>query len=612
MNHARLATLGLGTLASAWAASPPALALQHVAQVTIEPEYLDYGLNLDPPEGQFGRSEYGDFDGDGQEDVALLAGTRLDVLFAPGIHEALVIDVSNPWGLNLNVTDFSVLRNNVGPDFLVFADELGISWLEFNTGTSPYGITRHLVSSQSGLGRLDAWSDGAGNFWIGAVSADGVTLYSVQSTTDGPLPNSWSSMTSHATGSPSPPIDFVLFDETDAADNAPSMAMLIPLGLGVFDPWGDTLISNFTIVPGITYTDMTRISRGSTGNADSLGFLAEMNGNDFYITMHDGVTQGLEWLPNAEDFYSLTAGRGDEDDLDDIVLAGHGSEKLFLMYDQADDADDPPSYSFDSQKFEEYPAEAGDALLQFADPLFVDVDHDNDGDLTIALQDNLELRVLRSGVIDSARYRADFLEAGFGTVTIEEPGPGNQGEPGNPAPSTKLGAHVRADTSSGTEAEWWIDVKVTLPDPLPSDYFEVIAWRCDSGSFKINTSPIHSERLDATGWAGTTQTVSISPDEAGEAFNGDVWEDQIYVIFQFVDAPSSSAPQTKCYAAQGILIAPSEEGYLPPHTGTGNEFALMVDQIENIDGSFHREDPLPEGKGDSTGCVPANNPPMRN
>ena len=71
-------------------------------------------------QGSFTRTGAGDFDCDGQEDVAVLAGTRLDVMLAPGIYETLLSDLGHQ-DEGRPVLDFAVLSGD-GKDQIAVID----------------------------------------------------------------------------------------------------------------------------------------------------------------------------------------------------------------------------------------------------------------------------------------------------------------------------------------------------------------------------------------------------------------------------------------------------------------------------------------------------------
>ena len=581
----------LGTLLAMAALAPADTVHQHGGPPDLDGTYY---LELPPPAGDYTRSEWGDFDADGQEDVASLSGNRLDILFAPGIHEIAIPDISNPEGQGLDVMDFAVVRQPDGRDKLALVDESGLVMLDLSTNEEGLVVHRKELGGFDQAVRLDVWHDGQGKHYAAGMHADGRGIY-LADDLEGP----WNISPMMFTGAPVPALEMALLDASGRGE-APKVAAIFGNFICYFDPWGgDPLeLKHF---PGVSYQDMARYRRGGMNDADGLAFLAEYEGAPYFASICDDTISSFQPLDPAQQFYSLRAGRYDTDDLDDLVITGNGSQRLYILLDEASSAAETPSFSFDSDFFHTYQAAPGTAAGQTAQPLLLDADHDGDGDLALALQLENRFWVGRNGTVDAADFMATHDQGAF--------------TPPDAAPDDPpVGAHfyhswVDRDGDGVDDAlEWWIDLEVILPASAPSPYLDVITWKTPLGQKVIDRVPVDVQRIDVSNLeGGTPLRLTLSIDEPGEAIYEDLWLEQVYTIFQFFEADGPNAPQHHCYPAHGIVIAPDLYTLDPPHVPV-DIWAISKD----IPGHFlSGNDPLPNGSGDDTDCVPADNPPQR-
>ena len=552
-----------------------------------------YVLQLPAPAGDRTRAGSADLDGDGMLDaISLTASGRLDALFAVGIHEIVVPDISNPEGQGLEVMDFAVIVEPDGRDTLALVDESGLVVLDISTNEDGLIVNRKEFGGFEGATSIDVWHDGQGNHYAAGLKADGSDIYRADDL-DGP----WKLRPTTPTGSPVPALDMALLDASGRGE-APKIASIFGNFICYYDPWGgDPLDLKF--YPGVSYRDMARYRRGGKDDADGLAFLAMYGGAPHIASICNDTLSSFQPLDPAEQFYSLSSGRYDTDDLDDLVLAGKGSERLFVIIDAASSAAENPSFTFDPEFFHAFDADPGTAAANTSQALLLDADGDGDGDLALPLNVQNLFWVGRNGTVDAAGVMALHDEGAF-TPTDADP------------EDPPVGAHLyptwvdRDGDGVGDELEWWIDVDVTLPTSLPSPYLDVVTWKTPINQYYIHHVPVDSQRLDVSGLAGTRLRLTISADEPGEAFYGGAWLEQLYTIFQFVDAADLDAPQSHCYPAQGIVIAPGIVD--PPHAPVD---IWMV--TADLPGSpVLGGDPLPNGSGDDTDCVPAERPPLRN
>jgi len=522
-----------------------------------------YSLTLMTADGPYTTMGYGDFDRDGQNDAALLAGSRLDILYAPGIYEALVDDVANPTQAGKRTEDFVVLRGDDHDAIVALDEDDGLVLLSFNQPT--LAPARTVIGGFAGVVEMDVWGSAPGPYWIAGITADGSYVHTATA----------ADVTSVALGTPYPTNEtvvgingFVLFDHDGDSMTPPQAASTSNAGFARFDPWGTEAVSVATS-PTITYQGLTRVRR--TSEPDALGMLLTVTGNPAFILWQAGQTSNYRLLPADLQIDHITAGRRDTDGYDDIMLAGRGSEQIYPMYDLAG-GNGPAVFIFDAALGIKYEGAEGDAAAQESDVLMIDIDNDGDQDLLYALQNQNVLRVMRTSVVNAADFAVEF--------DVDNFGPG-------------VGGRWSMDDRT-------MEIGFTYPSVTSSTYFEVIAWSVNLGGVMLNPQPIHSERFAVD--SSTPKTCDVTLDISGAYSVGGAWTRRVYVMIQRVEAPSLTEPQTFCWPALGLILVPPGDPYSPPHPPTIT-FEVMPVSASGL--------PVGNTPGNDVDCFPSGTPPQR-
>ncbi len=573
-------------------------AVVHAGQMSHQnppPPVVCHELELDPPgpnEFYTGTSAL-DIDGDCIMDVAYLIGSRVEVLLAPGLYEALMTNVAD--GRDIAVCE------RAGRDDLLVVGAAGLSrvaWNEAGAIEADFWSTTPLAADEwCDVTVLRTWSRDASSVHVAGLHSNGKWI--LRGRLVGTV---WFD----ADPIEVPPVvtDFDLVDwdgeieVTHLPDaRAPEIACRTASTVFVWDPEGDPVLVGIWSTDVVVPTRIARIRQaGWTREWVATLATSVMNGQQYLVATGAGDPPSIAALGSSYAFTTLGTGDFDGDGSDDAVMSSAASWQLAWARNAGGGAG-PAAFAASNLVVRSTGA-TGSAAGNQATPAVADLDGDSDADVAFPQLASSTMWVFQEPSIHSGSQRP--------TLRFEE-------SIGSPA----VGARV----DSGQRLSFLVEPPVVDA----GDHLEVVAWRVPSAASPIlDSTPVTTQRFDlAFVLAGDVVPVEFvvpgGPSLVDSSGNPSTLQSIVYVVLQTFDLDTSGDPVWR-YPALAVVIEAQGSGngttpnalFVAEH---GNELAFDVFTGFAGASSFQGggADGQDVGSGSDVLCLPApiNDPPRR-
>ena len=460
----------------------------------------------------------GDYDGDGQQDLAYLLGAQVDVMLAPGLFEARLPDIGTS-------NDLATVPHSPF-DYLLTVNASGLWRLVWEPLTQTWNSTLIAAADWAGAQALDTWVDANGQVTLFGLDASGTKIVEMHfDDTTG-----WTPGATIDTGSSAPFTHIAAFDYD--GDGTPDVGAITTSLLSVYDPASATPSTPLTSgsIPGWSNTAITRIHHAGSSR-EWLGWI--------WTKLSDGTTQkfctfGLEGTANVQgmgnglDYYDLQAADMDADGDDDVVAVNREKWALSTIPNEGVPAVAP---IFSGASLVEHVYATTSAATNQARPCIVDIDGDEDGDLCLPLQDESALWIHRNTTVDH---------------------------------TTEMPALIASDVSGVAalyhEANQELTFEIVLPGAvgatLQGDYLEVAVWSQPNPNTPVDPAAIYASRTSVAGMLGAdTLTYNISTSALPvSSISQTGFESILYIKAQMIEAASPLVSEPASNAYPGLLV----------------------------------------------------------
>lgn len=511
-----------------------------------------YLLGLTPDGGgqpsYYGRSVAGDFDGDLQQDAFILRGKTAEILFAPGLYDALVPNVGS-------AIDMATLHRPGGDAVLLVGDG-GLQRWGWNAATQTAETTliegTHWIDAR----RIVLVDRGGGApIDVYGLMADRHTFRRLSNVAQTPQEVLLFTAAEEV-------LDFAVVD-TDG-DGALEIVAMVASGLRVFDPEDPAAVplrqhdaaggTSVAIVP----------VRMSFSDAVWIAWAVRVGTTDILVRVGPN---GL--LPRTTlgswGLVAMSAGDHDNDGNDDLLLSYTSALELALLTNMGDTS--VPQFGLD----ETVPATGYPELerIALADqqtpapsnrawPLFVDVDFDGDRDICFPIQSLASLAVIKRFHVDHEAMQP------FMVMSEEE-----------------------AEATIDENRQVVFDVTIPPGTPAGANYLELVAWRKPDPATLLQAHSILNMRLSIdqadVGTARTAQfDLSGETPMAGEPAS---FTSIIFWTQRFIAAPDFAQNPTAVYPGKVYVMQAMGAGDGNPNEAfvaalpAGGEFFELEDAV---------------------------------
>ena len=399
----------------------------------------------------YGRTAFGDFDGDLLTDIAILRGGTVEFVIGPGMYEARMTDVATANDLAL------APAGELGPtDGLIVADAGGVHCLEWDGAAQAWSLTTIDGIAWGGARRMEV-DLGGGSLQLYGLMSDKRAVRRL--TWDGV---SWTDQLLMTIAADVEELQLFDYD----GDGAVELGVMTGYGLGIYEQDG-SLLAGYA-PGGVTSVSIARICQPGTSEEWLAWLLTAATGGQFLVTVGQNGLSAPAGMSPTPDIVAMSSGDVDNDGACDVMLSHTALHHMVLFVNRGDSSGPVFDYTLPASLFLVPVGPDGTpAPDNRAWPALFDVDADGDRDYCMPVQSMEKLFVGKNSVVDETLMEPALDDTDPTTMAMVRP--------------------------NGADLDLELQIDLDAPLPAGATHLELVMWDRDDPA--TPTNPVAIERV---------------------------------------------------------------------------------------------------------------------